>query len=1066
MRFGILGPTRVELTDGREVAVGGSRLRALLALLLVDADHLVVTERLIDGLYGEDAPTRAVNALQSQVSRLRHLLAGSGLDVERQPSGYRLAVDPESVDVHRFERLATEGQRALVGGDHQRAAELLTEALGQWRGPALADVGDAPFAPRHRARLDGLRLAVRTDRIEAELAMSSPTHDALVAELQDLVAAHPLRERLRVLLMRALYGAGRHAEALEAFEDARRTLADELGADPSAELADLHVAILRADPSLAGGEPPIQRGLPAQLTSFVGRDAELSRVAKMLRDARLVTLTGPGGAGKTRLAIEVAARWPGDVCFVELAPVGPGVDASVAVLGSLGVREAGLLPQAARGSDPAPDVTSRLVAALADRRMLLVLDNCEHLIDSAARLCDRLLGACPLLGILSTSREGLRITGETIWTVQPLAVAPADSTRAEASSFPAVRLFADRAAAVQPDFDLDAANTVAVQQICEALDGLPLAIELAAARLRSMSVDEIASRLDDRFRLLSRGDRSASPRHQTLRAVVGWSWDLLDEGEQRLARCLTVFPGGATVGATERVCGLPDVDVLDALTSLADKSFIEIAGGRYRMLDTVRAFCAERLAESGPDEADRLRRAHAAYFLDLAQTADPHLRDAEQLGWLERLDAEHDNVTHAVREAIQAGDTDVALQVLAAMSGYWWLRGVRSECAVLALELLTAVGPQPPPGLEEEHALCVLTAAAGGVVPDLPSHLERVRAVVFSSDKPPQNPFINLRWATLAGPPAEPEIVELFGQQLSRRLDAWSLALTHLGWGLMRLYGGAGARAEEELEAALAGFRALGERWGMSNALAPLAVLADWRGDSARSVALTDEAIELTRQLGSTDDMAELLCGRADLAVRRGDLAAAESDYERAAHLGRRACAPEKVARAHLGLGEIARLRGDLERAAQLCRTALAECPTGWFGAEEVRSWILIAMGWIAQASGDSVEAATWHRRALTTTLSGGGMTVAAGVAEGLAGVALLEGEGKRAALLLGVARVLRGAIVVADPDVDRVSAAARAEVGDAAYDASYAQGAAMSHAEALAVLGAPPSAKSPAAGA
>ena len=383
-----------------------------------------------------------------------------------------------------------------------------------------------------------------------------------------------------------------------------------------------------------------------------------------------------------------------------------------------------------------------------------MLDNCEHVVAEAARLAARLLRACPLLRILTTSREPLRLTGEALCPVSGLTLPPERTTPADALDYPAVRLFAERAIDVAPDFVITAANVDAVLRICRTLDGLPLAIELAAARLRALPVADIAARLDDRFRLLSRGSRTAQPRHQTLRAAVEWSWDLLDPTEQMLARRLTIFTGGATLESAERICGLPGYDVVEVLTSLVDKSLVEVGDGRYRMLDTVRAFGAERLAEA--DEVERLRQAHAAYFLDLAQTADPHLRRAEQLEWLLRLDAERDNLHAALRRATRAADRATALRLVAAMSFYWWLRGLRGEGALLAEELLGTLGPEPPRGLEEEYALCVLNAALGGFPGrQPPTGSNSAEWVLRTLGRPPRQPFLLFLSAMASGPPAD-----------------------------------------------------------------------------------------------------------------------------------------------------------------------------------------------------------------------------------------------------------------------------------------------------------------------
>jgi predicted ATPase/DNA-binding SARP family transcriptional activator len=1032
VRFGILGATQVWLADGTTVPVGGPRVRALLALLLLDAGRVVSAERLVDGLYGDNPSGDAANALQSQVSRLRRGL-GEHAPVELHPAGYRLAVDPGDVDAHRFQRLADEGRHALSAGDPTRARVLLREALGLWRGPALVD---APSAVAQAARLEELRVAAAEDAAEAAIALGE--HSQTVAELRQLVAAHPLRERSRALLMRALYAGGRQAEALAAYEDARRTLADELGADPSAELAEVHLAILRADPTA----PVRSAALPAQLTSFVGREDELAQIGKALDTARLVTLTGPGGAGKTRLAVEAGGREPGEVSFVDIARVAADEEVPRAVLGALGVRETGLFGPA--GAAPA-DPVDRLVAALTDRRPLLVLDNCEHVVAAAAALAHRLLSTCPQLRILATSREPLGITGETLRPVPRLTVPPPDAAAVEAAHYPAVRLFADRAAAVRPGFAVDAGNLDAVRRICAALDGLPLAIELAAARLRTLTVDEVAARLDDRFRLLSRGSRTAAPRHQTLRAVVGWSWDLLDAAEQTLAGRLTVFTAGATAAAAARVCAVPDAD--DVLAGLVDKSLVEMAGERYRMLDTIRAYCAERLAEAGDEE--RMRRAHAGYFLDLAQTADRHLLGADQLDWLDRLSAEQGNLHAALRWAIST-DPLLALRFVAALAAYWYLRGLRGEGGPLAAEVLDAVGPEPPAGMGEEYALCALTAVAEGSPGRLSTGLDRAEAVMAQWDRPPRQPFVIVLWAQDAG--------------ISRRTaagtwggvagdDPWLRALFTVGPAFQGLFGGDLAAAEQGFATALDGFRAVGDRWGMALALDTLALLADWRGDWDRSLALTDEALGLLGQLGVAEEMADLLNRRGGGWLRNGDPDAARADHERAAELGRRAGSAEMVAEAQRGLGDIDRFAGDLVGARRRYEEAVRWCPAEVSGIGQTQVRIHTALGRLATARGDAGAARSELRDALALALRYENFPGAADAVEGLAGVALLDGDPERAAWLLGAGVALRGTAVARDPDVARVAAAT------SEHPASYERGIAMSREEVLTELGAPRSA-------
>ncbi|WP_422769042.1 AfsR/SARP family transcriptional regulator [Plantactinospora sp. WMMC1484] len=1094
MRFGILGATEAYAIDGRRLPVGGPRLRALLVLLLLDAGRTVSADRLIDGLYGDDPPGRADNALQSQISRLRQMLAEGGRVeplVEFHPAGYRIAVDPEDVDLHRFTRLVAEGRRALAGGDRRHGVELLGAALRLWRGEPLADVREAPFARAQAIRLDELRLTAVEERVEAELelagaGLSGPGGAGLsgpggagaselggagaselggagpsVAELRELVAAYPLRERLRGQLMRALYAGGRRAEALASFEEARRLLAEQLGSDPSAELAALHVALLRD----AGKEgPPLQQktisggpslpaggGLPAQVSSFVGREEELGRVGKLLGEVRLVTLHGPGGAGKTRLAIEAAARQPGEIRLVELAAVAAGADIASAVLAALHLRDAAL-----RAQGGPRDAADRLVTALADRSLLLVLDNCEHLVADAARLVARLLRTCPKVRVLVTSREPLGLTGETLCPVSGLALPPAEATAGTAPAYAAVRLFVERAGDVSPGFALGRDNLAAVLRICRTLDGLPLAIELAAARLRALPVPEVAARLDDRFRLLNRGSRTAEPRHQTLRAVVQWSWDLLDEAEQRLARRLTVFAGGATLDAVEQVCGTPDVDrsdvpILDVLSGLVEKSLVEAADGRFRMLETVRAFGAERLAEAG--EAEQLRRAHAAYFLELARTADHRLRGAEQLEWLRRLDADRDDLHVALHRAAAGADPGTALELVAALSFYWWLRGLRGEGAALAGRLVERFGGTPPPGLSEEYALCLLHASLGGYGSG-PHGLAPAGAILWNLPRPPRQPFLLYLSGVANGPPTEPPEslvsmmetrAEVFG------VDPWSRALTALGLGLIGMIGGRYDAAQVRFDEALAGFRNIGERWGTILALTSMTELVYRRGDRAHPE-LVDEALRLADELGSVLDMAELLRTRGDGRLGVGDLAGAGDDYRRVVQLAMPAGAPELLAAAHLGLGEIARHRGDLAGARRLCEQALTECPTGWFGAEGIRLAILVALGRIAALTGDAIAARTRFRQVLGAATSLWEFSTLTIAVDGLVGPVLRDGNVERAALLLGAIAALqpgsRGAI-----DAARVSAATRRRLGDPAYRRALARGAALTRQEALALL-------------
>ncbi|GLY53470.1 BTAD domain-containing putative transcriptional regulator [Lentzea sp. NBRC 102530] len=846
MHIGILGPVEAHSPDGK-VAVGGPRPRTLLALLALRVGDIVPLDRLVDELYGSVPPADAANALQGQVSRLRRALGDAAL-VEFHPAGYRLALRGEQVDAHRFAVLAAEGRQALEAGDVRGAESLLSEALQLWRGPALADV---PLAD-HAVRLEEQRSAALGSLTAARLRLGT----ADVAEIQELVRQHPLDERLRGFLVQALHQQGRQAEALQAFEDARSVLADELGADPSAELRAVHLQVLRGT---------THREPPAQLTNFVGRQEELRRIKALT--SRLITLTGPGGAGKTRLALQAAG--PGAI-FVDLAP---GRDAAAAALQALGLKETVLEPE------------ERLVLALRERSALLILDNCEHLVVQAARLAGHLLSACPSVRIIATSREPLGITGETLCPVPPLD--PAQSAE----------LFADRARLVNPAFVRDEHTA----EICRSLDGLPLAIELAAARTRTLTTAEIALRLNDRFRLLTKGNRAAAPRHRTLRAVVEWSWDLLSDEERDLAACLATFSGGASLDAVESVCG-HDIEVLDALV---DKSLVEAADGRYRMLETIREFCAQH---------KRVDAAHAAYFADLALRADPELRRGDQVRWFSRLTAEHANLVQALDWATDA-DPALGLRLVSGLAWYWYVKGSRAEVRGLALRLLARV----PEESTEDYAVLLALAAP-----------ERVQDRLVGLRGPIRQPFVLIAWAMLSGPPGPDTPRTELQDEIERSDDPWIRGLlgfsnAYTAWTAT----GDSPRAIAQAREALALFLDLGERWGAAQVLDVLATITE---DRAEALALTDQAIAAMAELEAKEELAELRGRRADRLLDV-DEAAAERDYLLALEMATEAGLTATRALAHTGLAEIAARRGDRGQAERLLRLAQQELGVGWMHA-------------------------------------------------------------------------------------------------------------------------------------
>ncbi|MDX2727767.1 AfsR/SARP family transcriptional regulator [Streptomyces sp. PA03-2a] len=1163
MRYSILGTTQALHDDGTAVAIGGARLRALLTVLALSPGRAVPAAVLVDEVWDGEPPADAVGALQALVGRLRRVLGHEA--ITSAESGYRLAADPDAVDLHRFDRLTGEGVRALDAGDPATAVTVLDDALALWRGPVLADLPDrGAVATRWTAR----RLDARRTRLAAALALGRA--DEVLPELVALCADHPIDEPLQALRLRALRDAGRTAQALAAYEEVRTVLADRLGTDPGPELRSLHAELLRQEPARAASNHGVGHGrapapgrtpglgrtpgqgpaaaphhapapnrppladptavpnrasrpartpvpalahdgppapyapaaphgnLRARLTSFVGREADIEALRDDLGQARLVTLLGPGGAGKTRLSQEAAESaglaWPDGVWLAELAPVDDPQTVPEAVLTALGARETVLRGAGAEelraAERSAGDPLVRLTEHCSRRRMLLLLDNCEHVIEAAAALADHLLVHCPDLTVLATSREPLGVPGEFVRPVDPL------------PDPMALRLLADRGAAAKPGFRIDAdeETAAAAAEICRRLDGLPLAIELAAARLRMLSPRQIADRLDDRFRLLTSGARTVLPRQQTLRAVVDWSWDLLDASERAVLRRLSVFAGGCTLTAAEAVCADRPQDareVAGVLGSLVDKSLVVAAPAddgemRYRLLETVGEYAAERLDEAG--ERATVERRHLVHFRELARTTDPLLRGAGQRAAIGLLQREYENLRTALRHAVAAGDEQEAVCLVLSLSWYWQMRDLRADALHWA-DAAAALGPDPfaPPARPAPSIRERCTDAPPPMGPELLQEARRGVALIqlVSMDHALDE------WTNEKSMERLRVIAATYrvGQPQTCRTPAslWFFAVM--------LTGGV-AELRELVDETVRAAREFGYEWELAAALQMRAnVLAnrpDWSGEARVDA---DESLEIFSRLGDDWGAAESLSSRGEANERRGDYTRAADDYQAAigyaerlgaqsqaavlrtryasvlAELGRSA-EGEAILREVLAEGRaagheampfarlfLAMLLGSTGRTAE-AREQYAELGDA-FRSETLaifEGFVLGGQAWLDNQEGLYAEAVARSRQALKRSGDPLAQMVApqmsvinlVTLARALAG---LGGEGRAAlaARLLGAGRGLlpNGHVwtTIERKNYAEAEAAARAALGEAGYEAAYAEGDGLALEEAIALF-------------
>jgi predicted ATPase/DNA-binding SARP family transcriptional activator len=1023
VRFRLLGPMEMSV-GGKPAKLPGAAERALMAQLLLAPGRTIPATLLVDRLWSESTlPVDPMNALQIRVSKLRRALTSIGLAdvVGREGVGYRADVDPSQVDALEFERRLREARaedRADSDGNAVEQLERYDAALSLWSGEPLSDFATEQWAMAEAARLSELKLAAMTER--AQIALAAGRHAEVVAQLDPIVSADPKLESMAGLLMVALYRSGRQADALEVFARTRDVLDEELGLEPSLTLRSLHERVLRQDASLGGqtdlappavvmpttrsraGDTIRATNLPTVVRPLIGRDEQLDGLVGLIGETRLLSLIGPGGAGKTSLALATAVRtaddYPDGAFGVRLASVNEPDQVPVAVADALSV------PLDGAAGDR--DVRERLINFLARKNLLLLVDNCEHVIDAVAALLDDVLGRCPDVTVLTTSREALAVPDEVQVTVGPLETPPELGAPGGVLDYPAAQLFADRARAVRPGTVFGEQELRAIGRICRSLDGIPLAIELAAARTVAMSPSDIAGRLDQRFALLTSGARTAEARQQTLRATVDWSYALLSETEQRVFNRLSVFQGGWTLTAAEHVVADPAMrpgEVLDVVGRLVERSMVVVEPGpttRYRMLETLRQYAAEQLAETG--ESEELARRHAAYFRSLALESEMGLRGHGQRAALEVLRADQPNLRAAMAWlGGSGGDPDAALSMAGSLGLFWHLGRHLEGREVLAGLLAVHTGTpmaraaalqavslverpraclvHPSPRCEEtareslelfeqlgepsRAALSRVLLAVQGVTGADRERNERLLAEAqeqFEKDGEPWGSavigFVRMETALKTGDEDNAIPIGRATASLFRQLDdPWGLSaiLYHLGWGLRQFgrYEESARVLEEAIDVAAAAGIWNTVQW----ALADLGVGQLHLGNQAVAEDLFERAAAASQQVG--DGAGEVLAtfGRALIAQINGDWIAARRGYDEArpGFTGLLTPVPEGLALA--GLARCDEADGDPQGAHARYEQALAAGRA--VGEPGLVATALEGLARVASARGDSGEA-------------------------------------------------------------------------------------------------------------
>ncbi len=922
-RLYLLGAFRIERA-AQTIHLPTRKHESLLAYLALHPEAHP-REKIAALLWGDVSDEQARLSLRVALSTLRKELGEDFLLTDRET--IQLNPDfPIWVDARDFQRIANCELRIMDDAEGISAIPNSQFAIDLYRGNLLPDFYDDWLLPeRERLRaiyLDALLRLVQHARSEGKYTRA-------VELAQRVLATDRANEKAHQHLIFCYIALGNRAAALKQYEDCVRALRDELGIEPSTETTAL---CARIQTKIAATQSPeaALTNLPIPLTSFVGRDGEIKELRELMETSRLLTLTGAGGCGKTRLAIQVATkfatenRFKNGVWWVDLGALGDAalVTQSVARVFNLGEAQGAAL-------------LSALTNYLRAKELLLVVDNCEHLLGACAQLISALLSACPKLQILATSREALNIGGETVWRVPSLALpdlAPVPPL-AQLRQYDAIQLFVERATAIAANWRL-VENAAPTAQVCARLDGIPLAIELAAARLKVLSAEQIAARLDDRFNLLTGGSRTALPRHQTLRATMDWSYDLLSDAERALLRRLSVFAGGFALEAVEAVSSIQysvnnplnteycSLNTVDLLTSLIDKSLVvvETRGGatRYRLLETVRQYAREKLREA--NEAQVYARRHRDWFLQVAEQADPKVRSRDQLEWCERLERDMENFRAALAWSLEQSDdanAERALRLAGALWWFWMIRGYWNEARTWFERSLERRDVTPARALPLV-GLAVMEYYVGNTAKCKP--LFEAAYALYQQEGDKRGTAFT---ATLLGTAMYDEAIAtpLFDEARATAQalnDEWLAARTDIGQGMFYAIQGDPARACPFFESALIHARVAGDRWFIRNSLDFLGSAAFALGEDDRAATLFAESLEVSRELGNKNGMAQHLNNLGKVALRRRDYRQARAYFEQALALRREMGNPRGVYDCLWSFGRMAAAEAQSERAARL----------------------------------------------------------------------------------------------------------------------------------------------------